>query len=166
MKKSGTTITFVLVCVAVLFASYGIGLGIRQIRFSNAGIQATTDTTKKSTNETQTQTIATDPTSAGGPEATFTRRGRDRTPEDGTPMRPQFENMSEEEMSQMRERTDGGRGGRRGMDVENLSEEERAAMEEQRRQRMEEFQNMTEEERSQMRSGRGGRGGRGGGRGG
>lgn len=160
MKKSGTTTTFVLVCIAVLIASYGIGLGIRELRFRNAGAKTTASKTEKPTNQTQIQGAATERPAAGGPEATFTRRQRDRTTtEDGMGARPRFENMTEEERAQMPERT-GRRGGRRGMNFENMTEEDRAAMEEQRQQMMERFENMTEEERSQFRGGRGGRGGR------
>lgn len=57
--------------------------------------------------------------------------------------------MSEEDISQMRRGPS--RRGPGGMGLENLSEEERAAMEERRRQRMERFENMTEEERAQLR---------------
>ena len=32
MKQSGITRLFILVCIAVLFASYGVGLGVRKIR--------------------------------------------------------------------------------------------------------------------------------------
>jgi hypothetical protein len=66
-------------------------------------------------------------------------------------------NMSEEEKAQMRERM----GGRRRGGFQNLSEKERAQMEEQRKQMMERMENMTEEEkeafRSQMRERMGGR---------
>ena len=60
--------------------------------------------------------------------------------------------MSEEERAQMRERfgarrREGGMGGR----LENMSEEERARMEEERSQMRERMENMSEEERAKMR---------------
>ena len=159
MRRSGTTTTFVLVCIAVLLASYGIGLGIRQFRFRNAGNQSKiSDETEKQNTAAQTspQRGAMTPAGsdeAGGPERGFS--GRERPgggPQDGeTDRRRRFENMSEEEMSQMRGRSGRRRGPGGGMGFENLSEEERAAMEERRRQRMERFENMTEEERAQFR---------------
>jgi hypothetical protein len=39
MKKSGTSTLFVLVCIAVLIAAYGIGLGIRKVRFAGVETQ-------------------------------------------------------------------------------------------------------------------------------
>ena len=40
MKQSGITRLFVLFCIAVLFVAYGVGLGIRQIRFAGVETQA------------------------------------------------------------------------------------------------------------------------------
>jgi len=40
MKQSGITRLFVSFCIAVLFAAYGVGLGIRQIRFAGIETQA------------------------------------------------------------------------------------------------------------------------------
>ncbi len=81
-------------------------------------------------------------------------------------MGERFEGMSDEErqaaIAQMRERFGGRRreGGMRGR-FENMSEEERARMEEERRQMRERFENMSEEEReayrAQMRERFGGR---------
>ena len=36
MKQSGISRLFILVCIAVLFASYGVGLGVRKIRLAGA----------------------------------------------------------------------------------------------------------------------------------
>jgi hypothetical protein len=163
MRRSGTTITFVLVCIAILLASYGIGLGIRHFRFRNAAKQNSTlgEAVKQNTQaQTTSQTRKMPPVvsdETGGHEQRFSARERPegRTQNGEIDRRRPFENMSEEEISQMRERF--GRRGRGGMEFENLSEEERAAMEERRRQRMERFQNMTEEERAQFRRDRGDR---------
>jgi len=167
MKRSGTTITFAIVCVAVLLASYGVGLGIREIRFRNVEAQATVNKAGVPTNtlpQGQLTPAARSP-EAGRPDATIFGEGRNRggTQEEGMSRRGRrgggnFENLTEEERAQMRERS--GRRGLGGMDLENLSEEERAAMEEQRQQMRERFQNMTDEERAQFRGSRGGRGGR------
>lgn len=166
MKRSGTSTTFTLVCVAVLLASYGIGLGIREIRFRNAAVKSA-DKAAKPNNQTnpapQTTTQDTRSQEAGRPDATFFGEGRNAggAQDEATGGRGFFNgNMSDEERAQMRDRFGGGRRGRRGMNMENLSDEERAAMEERRQQMMERFQNMTDEERAQFQGGRGGRGGR------
>ena len=39
MKQSGISRLFILVCIAVLFASYGVGLGIKKIRFAGVETQ-------------------------------------------------------------------------------------------------------------------------------
>ncbi len=158
MKRLGSTTTFTLVCVAVLLASYGIGLGIREIRFRNAGVK-TSGKTDKPINQVQSKPQETTQNArspeGGQPDATFFGEGGRGGTQDEGMNRGGFynENTSEEDRSQMRD----GRRGRRGMDFENLSEEERAAMEERRQQMMERFQNMTDEERAQFRGGRGGR---------
>ena len=168
MKRSGTTITFVLVCVAVLLGSYGVGLGIREIRFKNVGDQITASKTEKPTNAlTQRQPAPTNSAPETGlADSTIFGEGRNRggSEEEGMGRSRRrgggdFGNLTEEERAQMPERT-GRRGRRGGMDFENLSEEDRAAIEERRQQMMERLQNMTEEERAQFRGGRGDRGGR------
>jgi hypothetical protein len=161
MNRSATTTTFTLVCVAVLLASYGIGLGIREIRFRNAKAQNKVNKAVVPANTSQQRqpTSVARPRQAGRPDATFLGEGNNEAQiqDEGMGRRGRFnENMSDEERAQMRERF-GGRRGRRGMDLENLSEEERAAWEEQMRDRMERFQNMTDEERAQFQGGRGGR---------
>jgi hypothetical protein len=51
MKKSGISIIFVIICVGVLAASYGIGICVREIRFHRAriGNEVTVKTDKAST---------------------------------------------------------------------------------------------------------------------
>ncbi len=48
MKQAETTRLFVLICIAVLFASYVVGLGVRSIRFAGAAkkVAAAADTEK------------------------------------------------------------------------------------------------------------------------
>ena len=162
MKRSGSTTTFTLVCVAVLLASYGIGLGIREIRFRNAGVKTSGKTdipVNQVPSKPQVTTQDAGSPEGGQPDATFFGGGgRGGMQDDTMGGRGRFnENMSDDNMSQMR----GGRRGRRGMNMENISDEERAAFEERRQQMMERFQNMTDEERAQFQGGRGGRGGRG-----
>lgn len=158
MKRTGTSTIFVLVCALVLAASYGIGLGIREIRFRHAAALANvqpkiTPIAEKSqvSPAEQEQTPA---RARGRVRSNFS--DEEETPEfgQGMPSRPtmreDFENMTEEERAQMRERF--GRGRRGGSDrFANLSDEERAQMEEERRRRREQFENMSDEERSQMR---------------
>ena len=161
MKRSGTTTTFTLVCVAVLLTSYGIGLGIREIRFKNVKAQNKVNKTGVPANTSQQRqsTSAARSPQSGQPDATFLGENRttDGAQDGSMNRRGRFdENASDEDRSQMRS----GRRSRRGMDFENLSDEERAAWEEQMRQRRERFQNMTDEERAQFRGSRGGRGSR------
>jgi len=160
MKRSGTTTTFTIVCIAVLLASYGIGLGIKEIRFRNAGVK-TSGKTDKPINQTQPApqgtTQNTPSPEDGRPDATFFGEDRRGGMQDEIGARERFnENMSDENRAQMRDRS-GGRRGRRGMDFENLSDEERAEWQERMRERMERFQNMTDEERAEFRGDRGGR---------
>lgn len=151
MRRSGTTTTFVLICIAAILASYGIGLGIRQFRFRNADNQSkiSEDKTEKQ-NPTIPKAPQRGPMNPAGSNETGRFPNRPGGPQDRKMGRRRpFENMSEEDISQMRRGPS--RRGPGGMGLENLSEEERAAMEERRRQRMERFENMTEEERAQLR---------------
>jgi len=179
MKRSGTTLIFVIVWTAVLFASFVIGICIREVRFQYAKVETKTNIEPEVSSEVQ-MPDATDqlvselaqrrPISRpGGAERprNFSSEGRAGAGgERMARMGERFEGMSEEErqeaMAQMRERF-GGRqreGGMRGR-FENMSEEERAKMEEERRQMRERFENMSEEEReayrAQMRERFGGR---------
>jgi hypothetical protein len=151
MKRSGTTLIFVIVWTAMLFASFVIGICIREVRFQYAKVESQADTEPDVSSEVQ-RPDATDqlvselaqrrpmPASgSGGPQ-------RRPSPEDRTGfggdrmarMGERFEGMSEEErqeaIAQMRERFGGRRreGGMRGR-FENMSEEERARMEEVRK---------------------------------
>lgn len=160
MRRPGTTTTFVLICIAALLASYGIGLGIKQYRFRNADNQSKIPGDKtEQQNPTAPKVPQRGPINpagsneTGGPRNRFTNRPGGR-PQDGeTGRRRPFENTSEEDTSQMRRGP--GRRGPGGTGLENLSEEEREAMAERRRQRIERFENMTEEERAQFRRERG-----------
>jgi len=173
MKRSGTVLIFVIVWAAVLFASFVIGICVREVRFHRAGavIETKTDTTPKVVNskveklsdaEKLAQELAQKAPAPGpgGGERPANRPGGQGTEEERGNMRERFANMSEEERAQMREKMGGRRRGG-GDRMQNLSEEERAQMEEQRRQMMEKMENMSDEEReayrSQMRERMGGR---------
>lgn len=175
MKRSGTVLIFVIVWAAVLFASFVIGICVREVRFHRGGavIETKTDITPKVVNskveilseaEKLAQELA---QKAPAPGARGGERFANRPPRPGIEagpgtgeergnMRERFANMSEEERAQMRERMGGRRRGG-GERMQNLSEEERAQMEERRRQMREQFENMSEEERAQMRERFGGR---------
>jgi len=177
MKRSGTTIIFVIVWAAVLFTAFVIGICIKEVRFQRAKTESTADIkpavadTKPavssevqmpdSTEQLVQELSQKSPLSSPGGG---TMRGRDRSGEDRAgfggdrmaSMRERFANMSDEErreaMAQMRERFGGRRrGGGMGGRFENMSEEERAKMEEERRQMRERMENKSEEERAKMR---------------
>lgn len=144
MKRSGTTeTTFVLVCAAVLLAAYGIGLGIREIRFKDAREKIAASQANKPTTPVVRQTPDSESTGTGGwgagPDATFNRRSRGTEDGMGETGR-RFGNMSEEDISQFRDRFS--RRGRRGNEgFDNSSE------------------GSMDDQMGQMRGGRGGRGG-------
>ncbi len=175
MKHSGTTTTiFVTVWAAVLFASFVMGICIREVRFKHARVESKADTEPEVSSKVQVPSKADQLVNElaqkrpmpgpGGPRGAGGAEGpRNRSPEDRAGlgegrgnMRDRFANMSEEERAQMRERSggrrgEGGMGGMRGR-FENMSEEERARMEEERRQMRERFENMSEEEREEFRA--------------
>jgi len=172
MKQSGTTIIFVIVCIAVLIGSWGIGLCIRHVRFRNAGIESKAGTEPQMSAEIQKPTDAGKPGSEPaemaqvpperrpmfGPEGGPGQRrsgGREGMamfqmlpPEEAAKLRERWPDMSEEErekfMAQMREKW------------ENMSEEEREQARERRRAEMQErrakFENMSDEEREKFMS--------------
>ena len=175
MKHSGTTTIFVTVWAAVLFASFVIGICIREVRFQRAGVESKAETELQVSSEVQVPS-KTDPLvkeleglaprgPMSGPGGARGAEGpRNRSPEDRAGfgggrmagMGERFANMSEEErkeaIAQMRERSGGRRGGGMRGRSENMSEEERAKMEEERSQMRDRFENMSEEEREEFRA--------------
>ncbi|MFC1781829.1 PDZ domain-containing protein [Planctomycetota bacterium] len=104
MKRSGTTVTFVLGCIAALLASYGIGLGIYKIRINNAGVSAGSDNTV----QTETSQEVTSSSQDGGQQRSI---GTNQQPTDA---RSRFgRNTSEDgvQESQMRGGQNFGGGG-------------------------------------------------------
>jgi len=156
MKQSGTTRTFVIVCIVVLITSLGIGLCIREIRFS--GVKSKSAAASKPENSAaelksrQAQAMRT-----SGIEGID--KGGDLSPEQKTVlaeqragMRERFENMTEEEKdafrAQMRERF----GGRRREMGPQLSEEDRAKMREEIDALRARWDEMSEAEREEARN--------------
>ncbi len=182
MKRSGAVLIFVIVWAAVLFASFVIGICVREVRFHRARgvVEATKDTEttilkvtskieKLSEAEKLAQELAQKSPAprAGGGERFANRppgpggeggmgdmmdRFANMSEEERAQMREKFANMSDEERAQMMRERFGGRRRGGGERFQNLSEEERAQMQEQRRQMMERMENMTEEEREAFRA--------------
>lgn len=166
MKQSGTTTAFVIACIAVLLAAYGVGLGIRTVRFGAAEAQAAATTEpEKPADEPEDKDVV----AKSGPESETpdesgespTQEEEQENPDEERPgpgrmmgMRERFQNMSEEErreaMAEMRERFGGGRrGGGGGF---GLSEEDRAKFREEMQELGERAENMSDEEREQART--------------
>jgi hypothetical protein len=153
MKKSGTTVVFVLVCIGVLVAAFAIGICIRKIRFGNKPVTAVAP--EKSPGQLAREQARRLPGNEG------TRRSSELSPEQRTElverragMRERFENMTDEEReafrAQMRERFSSRR---RDMGPQlQLSDEERAKMREEIDALREKWDQMSEEEREAARN--------------
>jgi len=156
MKKSGTTIIFVLVCVGVLVAAFAIGTWIREIRFSGTKNETDTATVpEKSPSELEINREQARRMPGSGKVDT----GGDLSPEDRVAiveqregMRERFENMTEEEQekfqAQMRDRF----GGRRRDTGPQLSEEDRTKMREEMEELRAKWEEMSEAEREEARN--------------
>ena len=158
MKKSGTTIAFVIVCIGVLVAAFAIGLCIRKIRFSGATNESVTvSKPEKSAGELETRQAQARQMPGigemdGGGELSSEQRAA--LVEQRAGMRERFENMTDEEReafrAQMRERFSGRR---RDMGPQlQLSEEDRARMREEIDSLREKWDQMSEEEREKARN--------------
>ena len=139
MKNSGTTIVFVIVCIVILLASYGIGLCIREVRFQHAAAASKADAhlqVSQESAEVQKPGVTVQP--ANEP-AEVTQAPSEARPMPGNEGRIPFGGLSEEERAKMRQ------------NWQNMSDEERAQERERRRAEMrqmrEKMQNMSEEER-------------------
>lgn len=139
MKNSGSTIVFVIVCIVILLASYGIGLCIREVRFQRAAVASKADVqsqVSQVSTDVQKPSVTVQP--ANEP-AEMTQAPSEARPMPGNEGRMPFGGLSEEERAKMRERW------------QNMSDEERAQERERRRAEMrqmrEKMQNMSEEER-------------------
>jgi hypothetical protein len=174
MKQSGTTRLFILVCIAVLFASYGVGLGVREIRFAGVDTQASAavETEKPDDKpESDEEQVAADEGADSEPSEDLAARperpegarrgGGGGMMDEG--MRERLQNMSEEErqeaMAQMRERmgSRAGRGGgegrsRGGGAFSQLSDEDRESFMAEMRELGAGGADMSDEERQQART--------------
>jgi len=157
MKKSGTTIVFVLVCVGVLVAAFAIGSWIREIRLS--GVENKSETAavpEKSPSELERdrEQAKRMPGSGGMDRGTDLSSPEDRAAmvEQREGMRERFENMTEEEQeafrAQMRDRF----GGRRRDTGPQLSEEDRTKMREEMEELRNKWEEMSEAEREAARN--------------
>jgi hypothetical protein len=152
MKRSGTTVIFVLVCIGVLVAAFAIGICIRKIRLGNESITTTTPEKSPSQLAREREQARRMPGTEG------TSRNSELSPEQRTALveeragkRQQFENMTDEEReafrAQMRERFSS----RRTPQLQ-LSDEERAKMREEIAALRENWDQMSEEEREEARN--------------
>lgn len=173
MKQSGKTTLFALVCIAVLLGAYGVGRGVRKVRFGEFEEQVSADAKPEdAADESDDDAVAAsenaEPESADDEPAEEVaqeeeepgprpERGEGRRGMMGEGMRERFQNMSDEEkqeaMAQMRARFGGrgrGEGGGRG-GFSQISEEDRESL----RAEMEEIgaraDEMSEEELQQAR---------------
>jgi hypothetical protein len=153
MKKSGTTIIFVIVCIIVLVAAYGIGLCIKKARFSGAKKESTVAAKpEKSPGEIESRRAQVRQMPGNGEMDKSSPEERAALVEQREGMRQRFENMTDEEReafrAQMRERF----GGRRRDSGLQLSEEDRAKMREEIDALRKKWDQMTEEEKEQARN--------------
>ena len=153
MRQSGRTTLFVLVCIAVLTAAYGVGLGVRKLRSDGFKLQITWGgETEKSADEpdpdakpeTGKVVAAAEPPHQEEPTEKPDEEPSEEPPEevatrperpDITTMKERFQAMSEEErqevMAQKRQKVSGrirGEGRGRGGAYQQLSEEDRNAL--------------------------------------
>ena len=164
MKKSGMTIVFVIVCIGVLVAAYGVGVCVRELRFYRArtGNEAVGKTDKPAT-ESQSEAVAQNPTLPSGDQGpeerpAFGEQGPEGGPPrprmgfggPGMPTREDFANMTDEEgraaFAKMRDRF----GGRQREGGPQLSEEDRAKMREEYETLREKWPEMTDEEKQKV----------------
>ncbi len=141
MKNSGTSIVFVVICIAVLFAAYGIGLCIREVRFRHAAVASKANLQPQLSIETQKPGNVVE--LANEPAENVQASSEEKPTPNNNEGRMRFGGLSEEERTQMRDRW------------QNMSDEEREQERERRRAEMAEIrakmESMSEEEREQFR---------------
>ena len=170
MKKSGTPTLFVLVCIAILLAAYGVGLGIRKVRFAGVEAQASAaaETEKPADKpESDEDEVVADTEAGSEPSEELTEEPTEEPEEEfaarpgrpeggrmmGGEMRERFQHTSDEERARMELEV-----AKAGLDQENygrlqeiwptLSEE----VKEQIRDIQERWPTMSEEERDSYRA--------------
>ena len=143
MRQSGRTTLFVLICIAVLTAAYGVGLGVRKMRAAGIKIQISMgDETQKPADEPESEeaepvtptVTAAKPSDQDEPVVEATEEKPETLPAlaEGADLKAKkewFQNMSEEEQQEMiakkrQPSADRGREGRAAF--QQLSEEDRA----------------------------------------
>ncbi|UCC96452.1 MAG: hypothetical protein JSW66_11480 [Phycisphaerales bacterium] len=155
MKRSGTTMVFVLIWAIVLVGAYGLGVCIKEYRFHQAGFEPKAVAAAPSAG-TETAPARVAPESVPGPaDGTPGERPSpgERPAFGGDRMmagRPRLEDMSEQErqeaMARMRDRF-GGR--RRGEGMPQLSEEDREKMRAEIEDLRARWEDMSEQERQE-----------------
>ena len=156
-KQSGKTILFVLVCIGVLVAAFGIGTWIKEIRFSGVKNESETAAApEKSPGELESSRAQARQMPGPGGEMDG---GGDLSPEQRTEsgeqragMRDRFENMTEEEREKFRTQMRDRFGGRQRDAGPQLSEEDRTKMREEIEALMARSDEMSDEEREQARN--------------
>jgi hypothetical protein len=157
MKKSGTTIVFVIVCVGVLVAAFAIGICIRKIRFGAENESITTAPGKSAIELAREREQARRVQGTGeiSKAGELSPEQRAELVQQRAGMRERFENMTEEEKekfkAQMRERFGGRRRGSMGPQLQ-LSEEDRAKLREEIDALREKWDQMSEAEREEARN--------------
>ena len=156
MKRSGTSRKSVIVSIGVLLTACGIGIGVRQIRFSGAKTEPEV-VAKPESPAAETRPMAMPGPRTAGPERGAFQGQRGMSEEERAGMRDRFENMSEEEREEfraaMRDRFGGGgRRGGGGEMLQNLSEEEREEFRAQMEDLRARWEEMSEEEQEQARA--------------
>jgi hypothetical protein len=149
MKKSGTTIVFVLVCVGVLIAAFAIGICIRKIRLGNESVTASEKSPIELAKEREQARRMPGIEGMGG-SSELSPEQRAELVEQRAEMRQRFENMTEEEREEFRAQMREKFSGRRGPQLQ-LSDEERAKMREEIDALREKWDQMSEAEREEAR---------------
>lgn len=157
MKRSGTTPLFVVGCIAVLIGAYIVGICIRGVRFRGAGIEVEPTVAAENIAAEPVKASAeakpvpsTDNEEQGGSPAVAEQP--DEPVEDRAErMRERFQNMSDEERAQMRERF-AGRRREGGFQGPQLSEEDREKMRAEMEEIRAKWEEMSEEERQEVMS--------------
>lgn len=155
MKKSGTTVVFVLVCIGVLVAAFAIGICIRKIRLGDESVATAPEKSPGQIAREREQARRMPGTGQASGAGDLSPEQRTELVQQRADMRERFENMTEEEQEQfrakMRERFSGRRRGDMGSQIQ-LSDEDRAKMREEIDAIREKWDQMSEEEKEEARN--------------
>jgi len=154
MKRSGTTPLFVLGCVAVLVGAYLAGICIRGIRFRNAGVEperaapVKTVVAKPASAESEAEPAPAPEENVEPDDAPAAEQVAEQDERRPGGMRERFQNMSDEERAQLRERF-AGRRREGGFQGPQLSDEDREKMRADMDDLRSRWEEMSEEERQE-----------------